>query len=48
MVMYNATVRNQDTHAKTDNSGIHYPQDQFSQGNQLFFDSKAFDQMRSG
>jgi len=53
MVMYNATVRNQGTGMKTDTSagGLNYPADpnsHFSQGNQLLFDSKAFDRVPSG
>ena len=47
MVMYNATVRNQGTNSKTDTSAAQYGQNDpnflLSQGNQMFFDSKAFD-----
>ena len=49
--MYNATVKNQGTNMKTDTSGsnkqVNDPNFQFSNGNQILFDSKAFDRMPS-
>ena len=48
MVMYNGTIRNKTTEMKQTLSTQKYdPNAMLSQGNQILFDSKAFDKMPS-
>ena len=48
MVMYNGTIRNKTTEMKnTESTQKNDPSNMLSQGNQILFDSKAFDKMPS-